>query len=247
MLPAGKASGPTFLKASGHEFAAALRFSNQFKALGHYGRMGGRGQFGLSPDAVFDLQQTQKQCMPVVRSGISMDSYFSRRIIDAAFECTSLRPACGSQRRAAPLHPAGDCSSLALVALSWRLHHHERAPCVRLKSRGSSRSSLRRSFRRALSLSQASQLYLSRCSAVPLELQDITLTWINLYFKLDVVNPRDLTAKTSEGRSIGARYDATAEYDSSQAGFPIIVLTMMDVIYPKKVRWHQAGTRHIAA
>lgn len=24
-----------------------------------------------------------------------------------------------------------------------------------------------------------------------------------------------------------------------QAGFPIIVLSMMDVIYPKKIRWHQ--------
>ncbi|CAE7720877.1 unnamed protein product, partial [Symbiodinium pilosum] len=47
-------------------------------------------------------------------------------------------------------------------------------------------------------------------------IQDMTLTWINMYFKLDVVNPRDLTA-----------------------GFPIIILTMMDVIYPKKVRWHQ--------
>eukprot|EP00439_Symbiodinium_sp_Y106_P073291 s2509_g13.t2 len=47
-------------------------------------------------------------------------------------------------------------------------------------------------------------------------IQDMTLTWINMYFKLDVVTPRDLTA-----------------------GFSIIILTMMDVIYPKKVRWHQ--------
>ncbi|CAE7604856.1 unnamed protein product [Symbiodinium microadriaticum] len=47
-------------------------------------------------------------------------------------------------------------------------------------------------------------------------IQDMTLTWINMYFKLDVVTPRDLTAS-----------------------FSIIILTMMDVIYPKKVRWHQ--------
>jgi len=47
-------------------------------------------------------------------------------------------------------------------------------------------------------------------------IQDMTLTWINMYFKLDIMTPRDLIA-----------------------AFPIIVLTMMDVIYPKKVRWHQ--------
>ena len=28
-------------------------------------------------------------------------------------------------------------------------------------------------------------------------LQDMTLTWINMYFKLDVVTPRDLTARIS--------------------------------------------------
>lgn len=49
-------------------------------------------------------------------------------------------------------------------------------------------------------------------------IQDMTLTWINMYFKLSVYTERQLTA-----------------------GFPIIVLSMMDVIYPKKVRWHQVN------
>lgn len=49
-------------------------------------------------------------------------------------------------------------------------------------------------------------------------LQDMTLTWVNMYFKLDVQTERQLTA-----------------------GFPIIVLSMMDVIYPKKIRWHQVN------
>ncbi|CAJ1362959.1 unnamed protein product [Effrenium voratum] len=47
-------------------------------------------------------------------------------------------------------------------------------------------------------------------------IQDLTLTWINHYFKLHVNTDQQLSA-----------------------GFPVIVLTMMDVIYPKKVRWHQ--------
>lgn len=49
-------------------------------------------------------------------------------------------------------------------------------------------------------------------------IEDMTLTWINIYFKLTVHTERQLTA-----------------------GFPIIVLSMMDVIYPKKVRWHQVN------
>ena len=49
-------------------------------------------------------------------------------------------------------------------------------------------------------------------------IEDITLTWINMYFKLHVKTERQLCA-----------------------GFPLIVLSMMDVIYPKKVRWHQVN------
>jgi len=48
------------------------------------------------------------------------------------------------------------------------------------------------------------------------KVEDYTLTWVNRYFKLDVETEVHV-----------------------EAAFPIIILAMIDVIYPKKVRWHQ--------
>ena len=68
----------------------------------------------------------------------------------------------------------------------------------------------------------------------------MTLTWVNMYFKLDIVNPRDLTARVSGALEMCGIGHVMGCFE---AGFPIIILTMMDVIYPKKVRWHQATKR----
>eukprot|EP00930_Biecheleria_cincta_P087450 TRINITY_DN76683_c0_g1_i1.p1 TRINITY_DN76683_c0_g1~~TRINITY_DN76683_c0_g1_i1.p1 ORF type:complete len:550 (+),score=100.77 TRINITY_DN76683_c0_g1_i1:82-1731(+) len=48
------------------------------------------------------------------------------------------------------------------------------------------------------------------------KIEDFTLTWANKYFKLDV--------------------ETENQY---HAAFPLIILLMLDVIYPKKIRWHQ--------
>lgn len=48
------------------------------------------------------------------------------------------------------------------------------------------------------------------------KIDDYTLTWVNKYFKLDV--------------------ETENQY---HAAFPVIMLSMIDVIYPNKIRWHQ--------
>eukprot|EP00440_Ansanella_granifera_P045742 gb/GFBE01049550.1/.p1 GENE.gb/GFBE01049550.1/~~gb/GFBE01049550.1/.p1 ORF type:complete len:512 (+),score=134.76 gb/GFBE01049550.1/:1-1536(+) len=48
------------------------------------------------------------------------------------------------------------------------------------------------------------------------KIEDYTLTWVNIYFKLEIETENQF-----------------------EAAFPLILLSMIDVIYVKKVRWHQ--------
>jgi len=47
-------------------------------------------------------------------------------------------------------------------------------------------------------------------------IEDNCLSWVNQYFKMDIFTENEF-----------------------EAAFPFVLLSMMDVIYPKKVRWHQ--------